>query len=222
MNTQKFNKYLKKINTFGDLIDDLGELSMIEKDLLMDYIKKMYESLAEAEVKGEKKEKKHKPAKNKSIKKELIEEEDIQEDEISFEDPSNEIVQDNTAVKNVIIPEVKEKAEIFVPETKFSPELLELFEVNNSNELSHKLSMSPIKNLTKAFSINERIFTVKELFNGEKNTFEKVIADLDELNSLDEAKNYILENVVSEFNWDESMMIKKVRQFIITIKRRYL
>lgn len=227
MNSLKFNKYLKKINTFGDLIDNMEELSVIELDLLKDYIKKMYESVVDDEVKTEKKIKKHKSNKKKQVDVELIEEKE--EEKIEFEKPIEELVEvpDNTIVKNVIVEEIKEEFktginEEEIKEAEFSNELLELFEVNNSNELSHKLSMSPIKNLTKAFSINERIFTVKELFKGDKSTFEKVIGDIDNLSNLEEAKEYLLNNVVSEFGWDESKMIKKVRQFIVTIKRRFL
>ena len=82
--------------------------------------------------------------------------------------------------------------------------------------------MSSVKNLTKAFSINERIFTVKELFGGDKNDFENTISDLDKLGSLDEAKSYIMDNVANKYGWDEKKMIKKVRQFAVTVKRRYL
>ena len=230
MNTTKFNKYLKKIKAFDNLVDDLSDLSLVEQDLLKDYIKKLYESVSELDDsdKIEKKQKKHKKSivAEKSKKHEEVNEE-VQE-EIKFVKPEAKEKKKQVSADEDAIDANKQ----IIEDTKFpvkedksvnaSPEFLELFEINNSNELSQKLSQIPIKDLTKAFSINERIFTVKELFKGDKDNFEKVIGDLDKLTSLEEAKDYLVKNIIEKHGWDNPKMLKKVKGFVATVKRRYL
>ncbi len=230
MNTTKFNKYLKKIKAFDHLVDELSDLSLVEQDLLKDYIKKLYESVSELDDsdKVEKKHKKHKKGieSEKSKKHEEVKKE-IQE-EIKFVDPeveekTKQVSDDDNTIK--IKEQIIENTNTSVKEEETinaSPEFLELFKINNSNELSQKLSQIPIKNLTKAFSINERIFTVKELFKGDKDSFEKVIGDLDKLTSLEEAKDYLVKNILEKHGWDNPKMLKKVKGFVATVKRRYL
>ncbi len=230
MNTTKFNKYLKKIKAFDSLVDDLSDLSFVERDLLKDYIKKLYESVSELDDsdKIEKKQKKHKKSivAEKSEKHEEIKEE-VQE-EIKFVKPEAEEKNNQVSTDDNTIDVKEQNAENTNSTAKedesinVSPEFLELFEVNYGNELSQKLSQIPIKDLTKAFSINERIFTVKELFKGDKDSFEKVIGDLDKLTSLEEAKDYLIKNIIEKHGWDNPKMLKKVKGFVATIKRRYL
>ena len=230
MNTTKFNKYLKKIKAFDSLVDDLSDLSFVERDLLKDYIKKLYESVSELDDsdKIEKKQKKHKKSivAEKSEKHEEIKEE-VQE-EIKFVKPEAEEKNNQVSTDDNTIDVKEQNAENTNSTAKedesinVSPEFLELFEVNYGNELSQKLSQIPIKDLTKAFSINERIFTVKELFKGDKDSFEKVIGDLDKLTSLEEAKDYLIKNIIEKYGWDNPKMLKKVKGFVATIKRRYL
>lgn len=229
MNATKFNKYLKKIKSFGDLVEDIENLSLIEKDLLKDYTKKLYEAIDEKEdnskpVKKAKKNKKNNTLEKAEKLKEISEDkvEISKTEEVSFDTPKiKEEITKVEVIKEEVAKEIvnEEKIEV-IPNV--SNDLLDLFEVNDSNELSHKLSHTPIKNLTKSFSINERIFTVKELFGGNKDIFEKSLEDLDKFNSLEDAKNYLLTNVVNEYGWDAPKMLKKVNEFVKKVKRRYL
>lgn len=98
----------------------------------------------------------------------------------------------------------------------------QLFQQENSNELSHKLSTLPISDLNKAMGINERIFTINELFRGDSGAFKKTIAILNELPSFREAKAYLAENVVNEFDWTNKMRKNKAKNFIKLVNRRYL
>jgi len=98
----------------------------------------------------------------------------------------------------------------------------QLFQQENSNELSHKLSTLPISDLNKAMGINERIFTINELFRGDSAAFKKTIAILNELPSFRDAKAYLAENVVSEFDWTNKMRKNKAKNFIKLVNRRYL
>jgi len=98
----------------------------------------------------------------------------------------------------------------------------QLFQQENSNELSHKLSTLPISDLNKAMGINERIFTINELFRGDSTAFKKTIATLNQLPSFREAKNYLAENVVTEFDWTNKLRKNKAKNFIKLVNRRYL
>jgi len=225
MNTTKFNKYLKKIKTFEGLVDDLDNLSLVEQDLLKDYIKKLYESVSEQQEnhKTGKKTKKHKKDSVSLIENIKIEEEKNVVEKIS-DSEEKETIEEPVEKKEIItkVEPEEEKEETKEEPQTVSQDFLDLFELTNSNELSHKLSLIPIKQLTKAFSINEKIFTVKELFNGNKDLFNRVLEELDGLNSLEEAKEYLIKNVVNQQDWDNPKMLKKVKGFVSIVKRRFL
>lgn len=98
----------------------------------------------------------------------------------------------------------------------------QLFQQESSNELSHKLGTLPISDLNKAMGINERIFTINELFRGDSGAFKKTIAMLNQLPSFREAKAYLAENVVNEFDWTNKLRRNKAKNFIKLVNRRYL
>ncbi len=220
MNKTKFKKYLKKIKSFEDWIENDEQLSAIENDLLLDYVKKLYEAIIDIddEPKTHKTKKKH--------KQEITSDTDIEEKKEKVKEEVKEDVKvekiipepQEVAIEKKDIKEVEEEK----PKMEFSNEFLSIFAENNSNELSEKLSKRPIKDLKKAFGINEKIFTIKEIFNGDKNAFEDAIEKFNRFNDFEEAKNYILEELAQTFNWDKPGNIKKIGQFIKTIQRRYL
>ncbi len=218
MNLKKFNKYLKKVNSLNSIITDNEDLSTIELDLIKEYVRKMYDSLIDDEE----------PIVKKAKKQKKIE---IEEPIVAKKENYDKIVEEEKIpeLKEEVIEEKIEKEEVIeevMPSnthtTVFSDELLEVFEEKESNELSEKLSLTPIKNLTKAFSINERIFTVREMFGGDNEAFDKAIKDLNKLDSVEEAKDYILDNLVEKYDWDNSEMIKKLKHLFKTVKRRYV
>ncbi len=215
MNKTKFKKYLKKIKSFEDWIDTDEPLSAIENDLLLDYVKKIYEAILEKEdaPKINKIKKKHK---KETASIQQTEEEEIEGNLENI--PEDSVIAENEkiATEKVITEENNE------PEIEYSDEFLSLFVDNHSNELSEKLSKRPIKDLKKAFGINEKIFTVKEIFNGDKNAFEETIEKFNNFNNFEEAKNYILKELAQVYNWDKPKNIKKIGQFIKIIKRRYI
>ena len=215
MNKKKFNKYLKKINSFEEWMGDLEELSAGERDLLRDYIQKLDEAISD--VKGDNK----KPKKNK-IPHVIIEEKEV------VEIIEKEVVKSKEKTKE----DKAEKLEFPIEESieeieesnikEYSEEFLNLFDYNGSTELSEKLSASPIKDLRKAFSINEKIFAINELFAGDKDAFLETVESLEKCNSIEEAKKYILNNLVDRFSWDKKGMISKVKHFLKTVKRKYI
>ena len=71
-------------------------------------------------------------------------------------------------------------------------------------------------------SINERIFTLKELFGNEEEVFKTTLNELNGLSNYEEAKNYLAEKVVDKYDWVNDSKIKKAKNFIKLVKRRYL
>lgn len=108
------------------------------------------------------------------------------------------------------------------PSAKLSNEMTELFTEETVKELSQKLSQRPIKDLKTAMGINERFLFINELFHGDKGAYNATIDDLNRLNSFEEAKSYLAASVVNQMDWLEDKRIRRAKDFIQLVRRRYL
>ncbi len=96
----------------------------------------------------------------------------------------------------------------------------ELFEMPAAKELSDRLSATPVKDLTRAISINEKILTCNELFGKNKARFDDALKTLNGFSSFTEARPY-LAKLANEFGWDQKSAKKKAQVFIKLVRRRY-
>lgn len=96
-----------------------------------------------------------------------------------------------------------------------------LFDANYARELSEKLSNAKVENIGNAMGLNERIFTVNELFGGDNSAFETAIRDLQGMASFESAKIYITEKLVSKYEWMNPSKFKKAREFVKLVKRKF-
>lgn len=241
MNIDKFVKNLNKINNFDSWDKPKGKLTKIEKDILLEYIRKMYKAVYDDSVVVEQREEKNViPVKEtpkiektqENITSKIEVKSEIQIPEKVIERVEERKQETKVEEKHVKIEEVAvdlKQVEIKAEETKsktinsdLSDEFMAIFKDFTSTELSEKLSMLPIKDLKKAFGLNEKIFTINELFNGDNAFFDKIMDDMNQLNSPEEAKKYIITNIAKRFNWDSDHKIKKAEQFFRTIRRRYI
>lgn len=85
---------------------------------------------------------------------------------------------------------------------------------NGNTNLENKLSNSPLNNIKKAIGINDRYLFIRELFDGEAETFSKAVDDLDNFNSIQEAVSYLQNN----YKWKKNETSLK---FVNLIKRRF-
>lgn len=111
-----------------------------------------------------------------------------------------------------------------IPQSKsvsFSEEMLAIFEKQEIAEVSDRLSMTPIADLTKAMGINEKIFTVRELFNKDQDHFMSTMSHLNSCNDFEEARDYLLYGVATDNAWDDPNKSKKAINFIKLVQRRY-
>lgn len=96
-----------------------------------------------------------------------------------------------------------------------------LFEFKEATELSEKLSMQPIRDLTKAMGLNEKIFTINELFGGDSKAFDETVKKLNTFSSFERASEYLANGVAHTYNWPSRSKKKKALNFIQLVKRRY-
>jgi hypothetical protein len=79
-------------------------------------------------------------------------------------------------------------------------------------------SVFPLESLIGAFTLNEKLQFINELFDGSSDDFSSNIKQLDQLASMDAARNMLAE-LSQTFNWDTESEI--VEDFIYKICRRY-
>jgi hypothetical protein len=102
-----------------------------------------------------------------------------------------------------------------------SSEVEALFEEIAGKELSDRLSNAPIADLTKAFGLNDRLLTQNELFGGNKSAFDETVKDLNNTGSFDTAKSYLID-LATRYNWAANEDRKKqAKSFIKLVRRRF-
>ena len=107
------------------------------------------------------------------------------------------------------------------PRPVANDELEELFAFSSAKELSEKLSELPITDIKKAMGLNERIFTVNELFGGDQSAFDTTLNELNRFRNFEEAKNYLIQNAADKYGWAAKDRKSKAKNFIKLVKRRF-
>ena len=239
MDLQKAKILLDKINAlYNNMNADAKNISAIEKDLMKNYIQQLYESFLDMPgqatsrsavevIKSKRKVTLNKPA---AIK--------IPPPPPPPPAPDPEPVVQKAPPPPPPPPKPKPAppkptpAAVEKPKPKPAPakpapivavpaELEDLFAFNSAKELSEKLSEMPIKNIKKAMGLNERIFTVNELFGGDQAVFDQTVDTLNNLSDFDQAKSFLLQNAASKYNWGAKGRKTKAKNFIKLVKRRY-
>ena len=244
MNIKKVEKQVRKISQLLENIKEEGHVNKIERDLMMSYIRDLYEKVSDfdtgASSKSSKKSSNHStPVINTPIVETPaapVEMADVVRREVADrsvpqaqpaerrEDPyqSPPYVARETPAAATAPAETPAVVATPVVETPAAPEeLLELFSMGAISEISDKLSRSPIADLTRCMGINEKIFTVQELFGGDKNLFDKSMSDLNGLSSLEQARDYLVTHIAIDQDWASAGKIKKAANFVKLISRRY-
>ncbi len=242
MDLQKAKILLKKINVLHKSMGaDKEHITPIEKDLMLDYVRQLYDIFLEqtpvpkraTEPKPEIIEpapcpepKKEVPQKTSSSEPELAQTEEIKETPasaksynaprlIELSDSLKQFAESEAAVSDAKTPSRSAKPKVD------DEELESLFKIPKAKELSDKLSAMPIKDLKKAMGINERIFTINELFGGEKPVYDEVIDTLNNLDNFEQAKAYLINHVSIKYKWTAKGKKKKATNFIKLVRRRF-
>jgi hypothetical protein len=108
------------------------------------------------------------------------------------------------------------------PTAKEEQEALgKLFDPQISDETSSRFGFVPIASIESAMGLNERIFTLNELFGGDKALFDAWCSKLNSLHSFAEARNVLISGPAKDFKWSDPERIKMAEQFIRIVSRRY-
>ncbi|MGZ5245536.1 MAG: hypothetical protein ACXWV5_00435 [Flavitalea sp.] len=87
-------------------------------------------------------------------------------------------------------------------------------------EIGHKLTDSPIRDLKKAIGINDRYSFINELFRGDEVMYERSIKTINNFKILAEAEYWIQRELKVKIGWDESS--STVAHFDQLVRRRFL
>ncbi len=239
MDIKNFNRKLHKISSLAENATDDNDLTALEHDLLLSYIRDLYEIALDHKV-SEPARRESKPVVNPITDRPQVEQ--IQPvipsvvhvlKEIVVETPPQVVVaEEQTARIEIqhIEPEkiIEKPIEVINTPKKAGKEIIsqeimdELFAEERISDLSDKLSLSPIKDLTKSMGINEKIFTQQELFGNNQQQFITTLEKLNNCQNFTEAKQYLLENVINDFGWTSEGKVKKAATFIKLVKRKFV
>lgn len=89
----------------------------------------------------------------------------------------------------------------------------------NKKEISELLQDTPIKDLRKAFGVNDRYLFINELFNGDEVMFDRSIKTINAFSIYPEAEYWIRRELKVKLAWDEKSTF--VQQFDQLVKRRF-
>lgn len=235
MDLQKASVLLEKINgLFRNLNADSAHISAIEKDLMRTYLRELYEVFVGEQAAAPQPFKQPQPQQPQIVIRETPStpvEEVKPRPRVQTSPPPPPppppVVQDvpaKPAPKRTLVqddPEEEDMAAASGPSPIGNEDLDQLFDQPQAKELSDRLSELPIPDLNKAMGLNERIFTINELFDGDQEIFKKTMLQLNGLSNFEEAKNYLVKNIAVKFNWAAREKKNKAKNFIKLVRRRY-
>jgi len=234
MNFKKFGKRLSKINRLYDDVKDDAEISSMELDLLLSYLREAYEYATEDENGNSRK---HTMPKRLSTEPAVVAApeqapevnviEQIAAEEISTTQAPAEVSPADVAAPVAAVPSDAANSEPTADtsetaSTEVDDELAAIFNVEEKIDISDQLSMSPIKDLTKGLGINEKIFTITELFGGDAEIYSHIMTQINNMSDYSEARDYLLTGIAKDQNWGDADKIKKAAKFAKLVKRRFL
>jgi hypothetical protein len=221
MNIQQAQILIEKINAlWRSMTTTPGQISAIERDLMLSYIRNLYETFAleipaPAQV--------HNPPPPPSIS------EPIAPKPASVPQPVSQMPENDPPQPKIIAPPPPPKPapekvsvpEVATPISKSSKHFDTLFVASASGDLSDKLSRQPISDLNKAFAINDRLLYINDLFGKDPHVFADTIRVLDRFQNIAEAKALLLD-IAEQYNWLDEARAETAHAFVQLIQRRYL
>ncbi len=224
MNFDKSKVLLKKINAIHDgVADGGGSFSSLEKDLILEYVRDLYEIIRLDQ-----------PNSSAPIK-------EVKKEEPKPRVADTEVVDALPTIPPVQVPTPSSNGHAtHAPSTNghhpspavaqqpvatfrdVDPDMEELFAESKLNDISQRFANTPIQDIAKSMGINERILTINELFKGDQQHFQSTADTLNEYTSFAEAKAYLSKGPAAKYDWTNPKRKKKAATFIKLVRRRYL
>ncbi|GJM32333.1 MAG: hypothetical protein DHS20C18_13340 [Saprospiraceae bacterium] len=246
MDLQQTKILLEKINTLYKSIGlDEGAIASIERDLMLSYIRQLYQSFLDVDATPETTTRsKSKPSvkSNNAPELEIVNPEPEPPKKqysppriIEIPDSIRDMESTSARPATPAPPPPKPKPEPR-PEPKPSPEPVapqpetkntasnarveSLFKMGAAKELSDKLSLQPVSDLNKAMAINDRLLYTNDLFDKNKNAMDNALKLLNQFPSMAEAKS-LLVNLANQYDWMDEEKVETAQAFIKLVNRRY-
>lgn len=236
MDLQQAKILLNKINAlYKNLSIDEGSISSIERDLMLSYIRQLYDTFVNDEPTPVRAERRTRTTKNAAPAAPAPKQEPpakeytppkIIEIPDSLKDLANEPVPAPPAPKPKPKPEPRPEPK---PEPKvtasapLSPNAVNidsLIDHKKATELSEKLSARPIRDLTRALAINDRLLYSNELFGKNQEALNNALERLNSLMRFEEAIP-LLSELAGQFDWLDKEKKATAKEFIKLVQRRY-
>lgn len=184
-------RWMHKMNQILEFYADETSFTQAEKNLLLDYNNRIRSAIAEL----------------------IVDQSKVLEPEQVIDTPTITADADPKPIDSTNTDTPSNKAKISAYN--------ELFDIKQADDLSEKLKSSSIKDIGSSMGLNERILFQNILFNGEKQGFETALQKLNAFQDFDEAKNYLCDEIVAQYNWMDESKMKNAQLFIKLIKRKY-
>ena len=122
--------------------------------------------------------------------------------------------------------ETEQPKPLYTPnnQSSFNPSdaIESLFKDKSPTGLVDFLGLSPLDNINKAWGLNEKMLVIKDLFGDDFNAFNETIEMINKFTSFEEVKNYLIDNIVHKFSWNDISKFKKASDFIVQTKRLFV
>jgi hypothetical protein len=247
MNSELIDKKLKKINNIYNEFKLDGKITTLERDLLLAYIRELYDLIkddtegktsllsevkpievtkaeisqimvTETPTKVEKVEpiKVEVPFKNVEVSSEIKEVKAKVEEEVAKEAPMEEAIPEPEVKMQVVTSQTAAEK----PKVQISSQITKLFVIEKAKDISERLAMSPISDISKAMSINDRMLVSKDLFGKNGDLFNQTLISLNAYSDFDSAKELLMP-IAQQFLWADEENKEKAENFIKLVSRRY-
>ncbi len=226
MNLQQAKIILEKINRLYQSMTLDSKIDPFEQELMLSYIEKFHNAFSSGRKSiADKKESKAEPVVVSKPAKKVTEEQPkaAAPPPPPPPAPAKEIKKVKEPVVEVEVPKPptpKVETPPAPAPSAINEDLEILFDQKQGKELSDKLSSLPIKDLTKAMGLNEKILTTNELFNKDSGAFDAAMKDLNNLRDFEEAK-MTLATLAEKYNWTARNRKKKAQIFIKLVQRKF-
>lgn len=247
MDLQQAKILLEKINALQRSINlNKGPMASIERDLMMSYIRQLYEvyldgdtqqvmakpktEVAQEEIKVAPKPPEieppkpvYTPPKVETLKPPVVKEEPVIVREVL---PPPPVIQNyqptyTPPAQNPTPP----PPPVAPPPVQRSTDsnnskISALFDFRQTNDLSERLSARPVSDLTKAFAINDRLLYINELFGKDADSFNESLKLLNKFERIEEAKSLLI-SLAEQYDWGKEERLEIAQGFVRTVRRRY-
>ena len=245
MDIQVFNKKLHKISALTENAISDGQFSPLERELVLSYIRELYDIVLDEKHPLDVRqspvvvERKVEQAYSEPVRlpetvkvaaavqsieeiKPTVQTVAVEENIVITQPEPEQIRVYEQIVQTEVTKPQPTSQPVFVTSKENADILAELFVDEKIADLSDKLAQSPVRDLTKSMGINERIFTQQELFGNNQAHFSETLEGLNKCQSFDEAKQYLVNNVIYKYDWVAEQKSKKAATFIKLVKRKFV